>query len=84
MKTQKELTQLLSQKVEEINLSQQVELAALTPEQSKTFIASINKIVGELSNIDFEVNKASGKDLTEFESAMKLLDAAIKKIRSIK
>ena len=75
MKTKKELVTMLSN---------EVKLAALSPEDLKIYISRINKVVGELSNLDFEISKDTGKDFTEFESAMKLLSTAISKIRSAK
>jgi hypothetical protein len=76
MKTNKEIVALLSEQVSEIKL------AALSPEDFKTYIARINKVNGELANLDFEISKDTRKDFTEFESAMKLLQTAISKIRA--
>jgi len=73
MKTQKELKQLLAKQVEEISLSQQVELAETNNNEAVRILRNIASSIRELR--DFAI-KSENKNL---EALAKKLDKALAK-----
>lgn len=81
MKTQKELTQLLSKQVEEISLSQQVELAVDYAKYQKN-AAGIKTIIKQVTAFEYDMDRL--EDIPEIVAAIKSLKDFEKKVASAK
>ena len=81
MKTQKELTQLLAKQVEEINLSQQVKLAADYAKYKKD-AAAIKTVIKQVTGFEYDIDPLG--NIPEIVAAINSLKAFEKKVASAK